>query len=59
MTSQQVFLFSINVALFLIYVSEIQTVKILVNYPVLVESVEHDNPAVSGAILGQNQDDLK
>ena len=50
MTSQQVFLFSIIVALFLICVNEIQTVKILVNYAVLVEIVENENPAVSGEI---------
>jgi hypothetical protein len=47
MTAQQVFLFSIIAALFLICVNEIQIVK-LVNYAVLVESVEHVNPAVSG-----------
>jgi hypothetical protein len=48
MTSQQLYLFSDIVALFLICVNEIQTVKILVNYVVLVESVEHENPTVSG-----------
>jgi hypothetical protein len=52
MTSQQVSLFSIIVALFLICVNEIQTVKILVNYAfTLVESVEHENPAVSGGFF--------
>jgi hypothetical protein len=48
-----------RVALFLIGVNEIQTIKILVNYVVLVESVEHENPAVSGEFLGQDQDDTK
>jgi hypothetical protein len=48
MTSQQVFFFSNIVALFLICVNEIQTFKILENYDVLIENVEHDNPDVSG-----------
>ena len=40
-------------------INEIQTVKILVNYAVLVEIVEHENPAVSGDLFGHNQDDTK
>ena len=54
MTSQQVFLFSIIVALFLICVNEIQTVRILVNYAVLVESVKHGNLAVSSEFCRPN-----
>jgi hypothetical protein len=53
MTSQQVFLFSIIVALFCICVNKIQTVKILVNYAILVESVEHENPLFRANFLGQ------
>ena len=40
-------------------INEIQTVKILVNYAALVESVEHENPAFQANFYGQNQDDTK
>ena len=40
-------------------INVIQIVKILVHQAVLVESVEHADPAFSGEFLGQNQDDTK
>jgi hypothetical protein len=32
-------------------INELQTLKIFVNYAVIVEIVEHENPAVSGEIF--------